>query len=140
MPPESLEALRQVRESVGVPISVGERLFTRFDFLPILRARLTDYIMPDIVWTGGISELRRISTLAEAYYIPVSPHDAMGPVQFAASAHAMAGIPNFYRLECSVGSLVQEPLSITGGVYRLDNRPGLGVELDPVFVEAHSRS
>ena len=142
VPPESLEALRQVRESVAVPISVGERLFTRFDFLPILKGRLTDYIMPDIVWTGGISELRRISTMAEAYYIPMSPHDTMGPVQLAASAHVMAGIPNFYRLECSVGSLetydsvLQGPLNITGGVYRLESKPGIGVELDPGFVEA----
>ena len=144
VPPESLEALRQVRENVGVPISVGERLFTRFDFLPVLQQRLTDYVMPDIVWTGGISELRKISTLAEAYYIPVSPHDAMGPVQLAASAHVMAGVPNFYRLECSVGSLdtynsvLQEPPSIADGVYRLEDKPGIGVELDRGFVEAHS--
>ena len=143
VPPESLEALRQVRENVGVPISVGERLFTRFDFLPVLQRRLADYLMPDIVWTGGISELRKISTLAEAYYIPVSPHDAMGPVQLAASAHAMAGVPNFYRLECSVGSLdtynsvLQEPLSIVGGVFRLEDKPGIGVELDAEFVKAH---
>lgn len=143
VPPESLKALRQVRENVGVPISVGERLFTRFDLLPVLQGRLTDYIMPDVAWTGGISELRKISTMAEAYYIPVSPHDAMGPVQLAASAHVMAGVPNFYRLECSVGSLdtynsvMREPLCITGGVYRLDGRPGVGVELDPAFVEAH---
>jgi len=99
--------------------------------------------MPDIEWTGGISELRKISTLAEAYYIPVSPHDAMGPVQLAASAHAMAGVPNFYRLECSVGSLdtynsvLQEPLSIVGGVFRLEDKPGIGVELDAEFVKAH---
>ena len=67
----------------------------------------------------------------------------MGPVQLAGSAHAMAGVPNFYRLECSVGSLdtynsvLQEPLRIKSGVYRLDGTPGIGVELDPAFIEAH---
>ena len=59
VPPESHDALRQVRENTAVPICVGERLFTRFDFAPILERRLADFIMPDVCWTGGISELRR---------------------------------------------------------------------------------
>ena len=77
-PPESLEALRAVREQVGVPICVGERLYTRWDFLPVLAGRLADYLMPDVVWTGGISEVVRIATMAEAYHVPVTPHNAMG--------------------------------------------------------------
>ena len=59
VPPESHDALRQVRENTAVPICVGERLFTRFDFAPILERRLADFIMPDVCWTGGISELRQ---------------------------------------------------------------------------------
>src|SRR5260370_22653373 len=56
VPPESLSALRAVREQVSVPICVGERLYTRFDFAPILDGRLSDYLIPDVVWTGGLSE------------------------------------------------------------------------------------
>ncbi len=81
VPVESYHALRQVREKVSAAISVGERLHTRWEFIPILENELADYIMPDVTWTGGISELKKIATLAEAYYIPITPHDASGPDQ-----------------------------------------------------------
>ena len=143
VPPESYEALRQVRENVTVPICVGERLITRHDFLPIFQNRLADYIMPDVVWTGGISELRKIASMAEAYYIPVSPHNAMGSIQIVAGAHTMIGVPNFYRLEFNLGALdsyngaLDTPLDIRDGALHLPDRPGLGFELDMDYVEAH---
>ena len=58
-------------------------------------------MMPDVTWTGGISELKKIATMAEAYYIPVSPHDASGPINVVAGAQVMMSTPNFYRLETS---------------------------------------
>ena len=143
VPPESPEALRQVRESVSTPICVGERLFTRYDFVPIFENRLADYVMPDVVWTGGITEIRKIASMAEAYYIPISPHNAMGAIQVLAGAHAMMGVPNFYRLEFSLASLeahnsvLTTPLDIRGGDLHLSDRPGLGVELDMDFIRAH---
>ena len=54
-----------MRAQVPTRISVGERLYTRFEFLPVLTRHLTDYVMPDVTWTGGISELKKIATLAE---------------------------------------------------------------------------
>ncbi|MEC9278797.1 MAG: mandelate racemase/muconate lactonizing enzyme family protein, partial [Chloroflexota bacterium] len=78
VPVESYHAIQQVRDSTAVRISVGERLHTRFEFIPIFENNLADYVMPDVTWTGGITELKKISTMAEAYYIPVSPHDASG--------------------------------------------------------------
>ena len=81
-------------------LCVGERLYTRWDFLPILQNHLADYLMPDVCWTGGISELKKISTMAETYYVSMSPHGAMGPIQLVAGAQAMMTVPNFYRLEC----------------------------------------
>ncbi|TIU43524.1 MAG: mandelate racemase/muconate lactonizing enzyme family protein, partial [Mesorhizobium sp.] len=77
-PPESLNALKQVRDKVSAPISWGERGHTKWDFVPVLEYKLADYIMPDVTWTGGITELKKISALCEAYYVPVSPHDAAG--------------------------------------------------------------
>ncbi|MDF1516041.1 MAG: mandelate racemase/muconate lactonizing enzyme family protein, partial [Anaerolineae bacterium] len=62
VPVESYHALRQVREKVNASISVGERLHTRWEFVPILENELADYIMPDVTWTGGISELKKIAT------------------------------------------------------------------------------
>jgi galactonate dehydratase len=143
-PPESLDALRAVRERVAVPLCVGERLYTRWDFLPVLQGRLADYVMPDVLWTGGISELLRIATLAEAYHVPVTPHNAMGPLQVVAGAHAMLAVPNFYRLEHHVGNVpwydrcLDRPLDIRGGELHLAARPGLGVDLDPAFLRAHA--
>ena len=143
VPPESYDALRQVREAVEVPICVGERLYTRFGFVPILKDRLADYIMPDIVWTGGISELRKIANMAEAFHIPVTPHDANGPINIVAGAHTMMTVPNFYRLEIASGWLeaynacINPPLDIRDGYLHLSERPGLGVELNLDYIKAH---
>jgi galactonate dehydratase len=135
VPPESYSALRQVREQVPVPISVGERLHTRWDFVPVLEQRLADFVMPDVTWTGGISELKKIATLAEAYYVPISPHDAAGPVNLVAGGHVMLTVPNFYRLESSSIDLtryefLRTPLDNSGGSLTLSRSPGLGIEFD----------
>lgn len=136
VPPESTHALRQVRERTRVPISVGERLHTRWDFVPVLEGELADFVMPDVTWTGGISELKKIATMAEAHYVPVSPHDAAGPVNLVAGAHVMATTPNFYRLESSshdlatYNELLEEPLVAVDGRLPLPAGPGLGVTFD----------
>jgi galactonate dehydratase len=97
VPPESYHALRQAREQIPVPMCVGERLHTRFEFVPIFEGRLADFIMPDVTWTGGITELKKIANMAEAYYIPITPHDASGPINILAGAHVSLTVPNFYR-------------------------------------------
>jgi galactonate dehydratase len=144
VPPESPQALRSVREQVGVPICIGERLYTRFDVAPLLEAGLTDYLMADVVWTGGISELLRITTLAEIYHVPVSPHNAMGPLQIVAGAQVMLAVPNFYRLEHSLGALpayrdcLGQPLEFVADYLRLPDRPGLGFDLDLEFLRRNT--
>jgi galactonate dehydratase len=144
VPPESYPALRQVRERVRVPISVGERLHTRWDFAPVLENRLADFVMPDVTWTGGISELKKIATMAEAYYVPISPHDASGPVNLVAGAHVMITVPNFYRIESSSYDLgaynrfLRTPLDNTGGRLKLPSGPGLGLEFDLDYLRANA--
>ena len=143
VPVESTHALRQVRENVSVPICVGERLHTRWDFIPILENEFADFIMPDVTWTGGISEIKKIATMAEAYYVPISPHDASGPINVLAGAHAMASVPNHYRVETSKAKLnaydvfIDHPLDIRGDKIYLSDRPGLGIELDKDYMRAH---
>ncbi len=142
-PPESYDALEQVRAQVPVRISVGERLYTRFEFLPVLTRHLTDYVMPDVTWTGGISELKKIATLAETFYIPISPHDASGPINVLAGAQVMMSVPNFYRLEARRVSLdfynafIDMPLEVRDGALIVPTRPGLGAALDVGYLEAH---
>ncbi len=142
-PPESLNALKQVRDKVNVPISWGERGHTKWDFVAVLEGRLSDYIMPDVTWTGGISELKKISALCEAYYIPVSPHDAGGPINVLAGAHVMMTVPNFYKLETSEWNLgkydpfIDQPLDNSNGTLKLSKRPGLGVEMNRDYLAAN---
>ena len=142
LPPEGIDALKQVKEGTNAPICVGERLYTRSDFLPILQNGLADYIMPDPVWTGGISELKKISTMAESYYIPVSPHIIPGgPLELISAAHVMSSIPNFYRLEHALtlipehNKFLKEPYQIKDGHFYLSNKPGLGYEPDEEKLE-----
>lgn len=143
VPPESPQALKAVREQVSVPICVGERLYTRWDFVPIFEGGLADFVMPDVVWTGGISELVRIATMSEAYHVPISPHNAMGPLQIAAGAHVSMTVPNFYRLEHSVSFIpsyqacLREKLAFDGEQLRVSDRPGLGHNLDVEVLRAH---
>jgi galactonate dehydratase len=142
-PPESYDALHQVRDQVPVPICVGERLYTRHEFLPVLNRRASDYIMPDVTWTGGISELKKIATLAESFYIPVSPHDASGPVNLMAGAQVSMTIPNFYRLEARrirldfYNAFLETPLQVVGDKLIVPRAPGLGARLDVDYLKAH---
>ena len=143
VPVESYKALRQVREKVSAPICVGERLHTRWEFVPIFENELADYVMPDVTWAGGISELKKIATMAEAYYIPISPHDASGPINVVAGSQVMMTVPNFYRVETSRWDLssynvfIQEPLDNSDGRLKLSKQPGLGVEMNMEYLRAN---
>ena len=143
VPVESTHALRQVRDKVSVPICVGERLHTRWEFVPILENELADFIMPDVTWTGGISEMKKIATMAEAYYVLISLHDASGLINVLAGAHVMASVPNHYRVETTRANLnaydayIDHPLDIRGDKIYLSDRPGLGIELDKDYMRGH---
>ncbi len=144
VPVESYHALSQVRDKVNVPISVGERIHTRWEFVSIFEKELADYVMPDVTWTGGITELKKISTQAESYYIPVSPHDASGPINVLAGAHVMMTVPNFYKLETANADLtkynqfIQSPLDNSNGALHLDpTAPGLGIEMNMDYLNAN---
>lgn len=143
VPPESWKALKQVKEQVATPICTGERLHTRWEFVPIFEGGLADFVMPDVTWTGGISELKKIATMAESYYIPISPHDASGPVNVLAGAQVMMTVPNFYKLEChrydfsGYNILVDQPLDVREGCLHLTDRPGLGIELNRETLEKY---
>lgn len=135
VPPENWDALQQFRARSDVPVCVGERLYTRWQFRPVLEQKLAEYIMPDIIRTGGISEMKKIATMAEAFFIPISPHDATGPVTFMAGAQTMMSTPNFFRLEIAYSELeiyqkvIDPPFDVRGGYCYVSDRPGLGHEL-----------
>lgn len=144
VPPESYAALKQLRDQVPTRICVGERLHTRYEFVPIFENRLADYVMPDVTWTGGISELKKIATMAEAYYVPISPHDASGPINILAGAHVAMTAPNFYRLESRradmgfYNAFIEEPLVVHSGSLIVPDRPGLGLTMNLDYLHAHA--
>jgi galactonate dehydratase len=141
VPPENPDALKQFRERSSVPVCVGERLYTRWQFRPVLEQRLAEYIMPDVIRTGGISELRRIATMAEAFFVPVSPHDATGPITLIAGAQTMMATANFYRLEIAYSELehynraMTPAFDVRDGYFHVSDRPGLGHDLQPEYLE-----
>ena len=100
--PENVNTLKAIRDRVkaSVPICVGERHYTRHNFRPVLENHVCDVIMPNVTRCGGPSEMKRIATMAEAYGVPIAPHNPNGPLSSLASAVRVGGlIPNFFRQE-----------------------------------------
>lgn len=136
VPPDNIEALAAVREKSPVPISAGERLYTRRDYLELFRRRAADYIQPDVSHAGGIMELKKIAAMAEAHYIPFAPHNPSGPVANAATLQLAACCPNFCILEIMYSDvdyrrfITNESLVYENGKIKIGDKPGLGIELN----------
>lgn len=134
--PENADAMKRIAEETSVPIATGERLFTIWGFREVLEKGIADIIQPDMVHAGGITQLKKIAAMAEAYYVAVAPHNPLSPVATAACLHLDAAIPNFLIQEMVYGlpdraSLVTEPIErVTDGYVELPKKPGLGVELN----------
>ena len=143
VPPQNHEALRQVRENTNIPLCMGERHFTRYDYVPLFENRLVDYVMPDILWTGGISEMKRIGSMAEAYYVRIAPHDAMGPVSIVSGFHCSMTMPNLYRLEClhtwfdDFSKILDPMFKYEGDCILPSDEPGLGIALNHEVLEQY---
>jgi galactonate dehydratase len=137
------DALAQVAAAVPQPVAAGEKIYTRWGFLPFLQSRSMRILQPDVGNTGGISETRKIATLAETYLLSIAPHNCWGPIGTAAAVHVDAATTNL---------LIQEWFPYEGDdhfrmvdhAYELDardgslaltaDRPGLGVELDERYM------
>jgi len=136
IPPDHAESLPPLEAATRIPLCVSERLFTRFGFRRVVEANAADIIMPDISWTGGISETRKICALADTYYLPVTGPDAPGPLALWAAAHLMLHVPNAMNLETVrayyngwYNDIVTERIPINDGMLSLPEKPGLGVAL-----------
>ncbi|WP_030452543.1 galactonate dehydratase [Herbidospora cretacea] len=129
----------------GVPVAVGERLYSRWDFRPVLEAGVA-VVQPDLSHAGGISETRRIAALAEVWDARLAPHCPLGPLALAASLQVAFAAPNFLIQEQSVGihynegadllDYVTDPevFRFTDGHVARPLGPGLGVEIDEAEV------
>ena len=142
-PPETPDAIADIKSRTRLPIAVGERLHSRYMFRPILERQAADILMPDVTRCGGISELRKIATLAETYNVPIAPHNPNGPFSTIAAAHVVASIPNFFRLEFMLNDVpwrdtcLSQPLPIENGYFVIPDRPGLGFEVNEEVLLEH---
>jgi galactonate dehydratase len=134
-PPESIDALVDVRAHSPVPIAAGERWFEPGKFLEALNKKAVDILQPDVSHAGGMGETKRISHMAHHHLIPVAPHNPVGPVMNAMTLHMSVAVPNFSIFETvSVDvpwrkELVNETLQFEDGAILAPTAPGLGVEL-----------
>lgn len=138
--PEAIKAISQLTSS---PIALGERLHSRWAVKPFLELGAVDILQPDISHIGGISELRRVAVMAEAYDVAIAPHCPLGPIALAACVQVDAVTANFTLQEMSLGihynsggkdltSYIKNPgvWDVKNSFIELMTGPGLGIEVD----------
>jgi galactonate dehydratase len=134
--PDDLEGLVRLRAAdPPMDLAAGERLYSKWDYRSVLEKRLLDIIQPDMCHAGGISEVKKIAALAEAYYVQVAPHNPQGPLSTAAAAHLGLVTPNFLILEYVRqepwrDKAMRENWVVEKGHLQVPDRPGLGVDLN----------
>ncbi|KAK2608879.1 hypothetical protein QQS21_002592 [Conoideocrella luteorostrata] len=148
---EHVEAIKALSAQTTIPIALGERLHSRWDLKPFLEASCIDILQPDICHIGGISELKRMASMAEAYDVPIAPHCPLGPIALAASLQVAAATANFAIQEMSLGihynvggydllSYIKNPeiWDVKDGYVELMRGPGLGIDVNEDLVREAS--
>jgi galactonate dehydratase len=144
IPPDNVDSYARLKGQTKIPLCVSERLFARYGFHQVIEQNAADIIMPDMAWTGGLTETRKICAMADMYYLPITSHDTIGPVALWSAAHLMLHIPNAMIMETVrayyegwYNDVMTERIPISDGMLSLAERPGLGTALRP---EVLSRS
>jgi galactonate dehydratase len=126
------DVMADIARGTFLPIATGERVFTKWGFREVLEKKAATVLQPDMCHAGGITEVRLIAGMAEAYYADIAPHNPLGPISLAAGVQMSASIPNFLCQEqVSLGEgYIKEPFRVREGFLELPKGPGLGIELD----------
>lgn len=146
------EVWQQIVASTSVPIATGERLYSRWESLAVLQAGIS-VIQPDLAHAGGISETRRIASLAETYGVAIAPHCPLGPLALAAALQVDFASSNFLIQEQSLGIhynagsaeltdylLDTSVFTFADGYIHRPTGPGLGVQIDEAAVRRAAQS
>lgn len=149
---EHPEAIRQLYCQTTIPIALGERLYSRWDLKPFLEGSCIDIMQPDLSHAGGVSEVRRMAAMAEAYDVAFAPHCPLGPIALGACIQVALAAPNFVIQEMSLGihynsgghdllSYMKNPeiFDVEEGMVAAIDGPGLGVQIDEDLVRERSR-
>jgi L-alanine-DL-glutamate epimerase-like enolase superfamily enzyme len=143
VPPENPEAMARVTHAVDVPICTGENLYTRHQFRRLIELQACDAVHIDIPKSGGLLESKRISDMADAYYIWTAAHNPASPVGTIASAHAASSMREFRIHELAKwidwwpDLVVHEGPIFEKGYLTIQDKPGYGVEINPDVAIAH---
>lgn len=149
--PENNEALREIARHTTIPIATGERMYSRWDFKKLLADGYVDIIQPDLSHAGGITECKKIISMAEAYDIAVAPHCPLGPIALASCLQVDATCHNVFIQEQSLGIHYNKGNDILD--YLVDpsvfeyrdgfvgnlKKPGLGIEINEEFVREQQK-
>lgn len=143
IPPDDKKGIAWVRSKIATPVSGGERLYSRFEYADYLRMECADFWQPDVSHAGGIMEVRKIASMAEAHYIPVCPHNPSGPVANAATLQLAACTPNFYLLETMSSDIPwradvsTERVKFENSEMFIPDLPGLGIDINEEEIAKH---
>ncbi len=139
--PGNIEVFKRLKQAIHIPLATGERDRTIWGMIPYLQEGCIDILQPDVGQTGGITQMKKIATLAEAYNVPLAPHSTCTHLGLTASLHSCAAIPNFLIEEGypdNVWSAVAHKnwTIDKDGYTSLPEGPGLGVEVDEQGIAA----
>ena len=141
--PGNIEVFKRLKQTIPIPLATAERDRTSWEMLPYLQERCIDILQPDCCHTGGITQMKKIATLAEAYQVPLAPHCTASYLGIAASLHTVAAVPYFLIHEFYPDNHGFNPKGITHMPWQLDKDgyiglppgPGLGVEVNEQLLE-----
>ena len=135
--PGNIEVFKRLKEQIRIPMATGERDRTIWEMIAYLQSGTIDILQPDVGHTGGITQVKKIATLAEAYFVPLAPHNTCSELGLTASLHAVASIPLFLIQEGYLDGHIMPPgvarknwQVAKDGYASLPQGPGLGVEID----------
>ena len=149
---ENMELFPEIAAACNIPIATGERLFSRYDFQRLLQIGGVDIIQPDLSHAGGITEVKKIAAMAEAYDVALAPHCPLGPIALAACLNVDATSYNAVIQEQSIGihynvgkSVLdyvhnQADFAFIDGFVALPKKPGLGVDVNRELVIAENKT
>ncbi|MGI9253282.1 MAG: mandelate racemase/muconate lactonizing enzyme family protein, partial [Thermomicrobiales bacterium] len=141
---DDVDGSAEIAQSTTVPVAGYESETGLGGFRDLIEKRAVDIVQPDVIWTGGITECRRVAALAQAHRLPVIPHVFSSALASIANMHFIASIPNGGLLEFDQNpnplrsELFEEPILVAGdGTVRLPESPGLGVKLNQQTVDRY---
>jgi len=141
IPPDNIAEMAKVAGAVRIPISTGERLTTKAEFAPVLRAGAATILQPALGRAGGIWEMKKVAAMAEVYNAQMAPHLYAGPVEWAANIHLAVSIPNILMCETIEtpfhDALIKSSIRVESGFIKAPTAPGLGIEVDEALARAN---